>query len=102
TASYQLEFGRTEAQPALFCALQSVCTAEDRDPLLRLRRLAVAGWAMSQDWSNDAQNPTRGGVARFELRHAGSGIGSDPGIQFNKLTGDLSLYVALRPSVVLA
>ncbi len=101
-ATYQLEYGRTEAQPALFCALQSVCASEDREPLLRFRRLAVAGWSATQDWSNNPQNPTRGGVARFEVRHAASGIGSDRSVQFNKLTGDFTMYFALRSDVVFA
>jgi len=101
-SSYQLEYGRTQAQPALFCALQSVCTAEDRDPLLRLRRVAVAGVSASQDWSDVPMNPTRGGVARLELRHANSIIGSDGGLEFTRATADMALYLTLRRGVVLA
>ncbi len=101
-SSYQLEYGRTQAQPALFCALQSVCTAEDRDPLLRLRRVAIAGVSASQDWSDVPMNPTRGGVARLELRHANRLIGSDGGLEFTRATADVALYLTLRRGVVLA
>ncbi len=101
-SSYQLEYGRTQAQPALFCALQSVCTAEDRDPLLRLRRVAIAGLSASQDWSDVPTNPSRGGVARVELRHANSAIGSDAGLEFTRATADVAVYLTLRRGVVLA
>jgi outer membrane protein assembly factor BamA len=100
--SYQLEYGRTQAQPALFCALQSVCTAEDREPLLDLRRLAVAGLAASQDWSDQPANPTRGGVARVELRSATTGLGTSAGLEFTRGTADLALYRTLRRGIVLA
>jgi len=101
-ASYQLELGRTQAQPALFCAIQSVCTAEDRDPLLRLRYLAVTGFSASQDWSDNPTNPTRGGVARMELRTADEKVGSDPALEFSRATVDLTLYRTLFRGVILA
>lgn len=102
TVSYQLEYGRTEAQPAIFCALQNLCLPEDRDPLLANRRLAVAGWLFSQDWSDDPQNPSQGGVGRLELRHASSAIGSDASAQFSKGTADVALYFGLGRGFVLS
>lgn len=101
-ASYQLEYGRTVAQPAVFCALQSVCTEADRDPFLRFRRLGVIGASVTQDWSDAPANPTRGGVARLELRSALSELGSDARVEFSRGTADLALYLAVRRGVVLA
>lgn len=100
--SYQLEYGRTEAQPAVFCALQNICLEEDRAPLLRDRRLAVASAALTQDWSNDPAYPSRGGVAHVDVRHASQLIGSDERLQFSRLTGDVSLYFRLGTTATLA
>jgi outer membrane protein insertion porin family/translocation and assembly module TamA len=102
SASYQLEYGRTEAQPAIFCALQNLCLEADRAPLLRTRRLAVASVAVSHDWSDHPAYPTRGGVASADIRHASTAIGSDGRLQFNRVTGDISLYRSLGPPRTLA
>jgi outer membrane protein assembly factor BamA len=100
--SYQIERGRTEAQPAVFCALQSVCLPEDRASLQASRWIATASWSIRKDWSDDPQYPTRGGVARAELRHASSVIGSDKDVQFSKATADGSMYIPIGRSAVLA
>jgi outer membrane protein insertion porin family/translocation and assembly module TamA len=102
TSTYQLELGRTEAQPAVFCALQSACTPADRDLLLRNRRLAVGGLAWSQDWSDNAASPTRGGVVRLDLRTANEKFGSDPTVEFVRGTADIALYRTVRRGIVLA
>lgn len=92
TISYQAEYGRTNAEPALFCAVFNLCTADDRRRVQELKRLAVASLAVARDRSDVPLNPTRGSVVRFELRHASTVIGSDRGLQFNKGTGDVSWY----------
>ena len=102
TVGYQLEYGRTEAQPAIFCALFNLCVPEDRDPVLKYRRLAVTSWSARQDWTDDAEYPTRGGVATLELRHASSVVGSDRDLQFSRATGDVALYAPLPGRVVFA
>jgi outer membrane protein assembly complex protein YaeT len=102
SSTYQLELGRTEAQPAVFCALQSACTEADRDLLLRNRRLAVAGLALTQDWSDNSANPTNGGVLRMDFRTANERLGSDPTVEFVRGTADMALYRTLRRGVVLA
>ncbi|HKS06410.1 MAG TPA: BamA/TamA family outer membrane protein [Gemmatimonadaceae bacterium] len=99
---YQLEYGRTEAQPAIFCALFNLCVPEDRDPVLQYRRLAVLSWAARKDWTDDNQFPRSGGVANIELRHASSAVGSDRDLQFSRATGDVALYASLGSGIVLA
>ena len=103
TFAYQLERGRTTAEPALFCAVFNLCTEADRSQVQELRRLAVVSWATTRDRTTDPLEPTRGSVLRVDFRHALSTepfgqkwlnlIGSsDPGIQFNRLTGDVAWY----------
>jgi outer membrane protein assembly factor BamA len=102
TFGYQGEYGHTEAQPAIFCALQNLCLASDREPLLASRWLATVSWGIEQRWSNDPQYPTRTASARLELRHASTVVGSDPHVQFSKATADLSAQFNVGHGMVLA
>jgi len=102
TFAYELSLRRTEAQPALFCAVFNVCDADTRLQLQTRKRLAVASVALTRDRANDAFNPTHGSVARIELRHASRAIYSDAGLQFNKGVADGSWYVSAGRGNVLA
>lgn len=99
---YQVERGRTEAQPALFCALFSICEDEARRTLLELRWQAVASALFTRNRVDNLANPARGSLARLELRHASRAIGSDPRIQFNRAVFDAALYRRLSPGVIVA
>ena len=90
--AYSLDLGRTEAQPALFCAVFNVCDAEARRRLQETQRLAVLSASITRDNSNGLLNPTRGSVLRFEARHSSPAIFSESGLTFNKLVGDASRY----------
>jgi len=63
---YSIELGRTEAQPALFCAVFNACVAADREALQRFQRLAVVSAATSYAQTDDAIDPSRGVVARAD------------------------------------
>ncbi|HET7458820.1 MAG TPA: BamA/TamA family outer membrane protein, partial [Gemmatimonadaceae bacterium] len=102
TLAYELSLRRTTAQPALFCAVFNVCDEQTRSSLEQLKRLAVASVAFTRDRSNSAVNPSRGTVARLELRHASRAIFSDQSLQFNKGLGDGSWYVTAGHGNVLA
>lgn len=102
TITYQAEYGRTEAQPAVFCALQNICVPEDREPLLAYRWLSTIGLGLSYRWSDDPQYPTRGGTVRLDIRHASRTIGSDSRLQFSKGVADLNLSFSMGRGVVLA
>lgn len=102
TFNYSLDYGRTEAQPALFCAVFNLCTPEDRDRVQQTQRLAVVSTVITHDGSNNALNPTRGGVARLELRYASPWVWSDSSLQFNTVIGDLSRYFDVGNGNVLA
>ena len=90
--SYQIERGKTEAQPAVFCAVFNACQAADRDPLQETIRTATLGYSITRSRGDDPLNPRRGSVARLDLRHASNLIFSDTRIQFNKGIGDIAWY----------
>lgn len=102
TMSYNLEYGRTQAQPALFCAAFNLCTEEDRRRVEEYRRLAVLGASVVRDRTNSAVEPTSGTILRLDARHASRLVGSDPLQQFNQLTGNAAWYQSVSDGVVLA
>lgn len=99
---YSLEYGRTEAQPALYCAVFNACVAADRDALQRNQRLAVVSASMSYDRTDVPTEPNRGVLARAEIRHASNFVGADASLGFTRLTLDGSAYTPLGNDVVLA
>jgi outer membrane protein assembly factor BamA len=100
--SYSVEYGRTEAQPALLCAVFNACQPGDMASVQRLQRLAVASVSVTRDGSDNPVNPTHGNVLRLEYRTAGTYTGSDPSLHFNKLLADGAVYVPAGRDVVLA
>ncbi|HEY5086836.1 MAG TPA: BamA/TamA family outer membrane protein [Gemmatimonadaceae bacterium] len=102
TFGYTMDFGRTESQPALFCAVFNLCTAEERDRVQRNQRLAIVNAVVVHDATNDPIAPTSGTLARFEVRHASPLVLSDTGLQFNTLLGEASRYVSIGGGNVLA
>lgn len=93
TWSYQLEYGRTAAQPAFFCAVFNVCEADARERLERYTRSAVVGWAVTQNRAfPNIVNPLSGYAARFDVRHASPLVGSNRDASFNRATFDATWY----------
>jgi outer membrane protein insertion porin family/translocation and assembly module TamA len=97
-----MDLGRTEAQPALFCAVFNLCEAAERERVQRTQQLAVLSLAITRDNSNNLLSPTRGSVIRLEARHSSPAILSNKDLQFNKLVGDASRYIGVGRSAVLA
>ena len=100
--SYSMDLGRTEAQPALFCAVFNLCDAAERDRIQKTQRLAVLSLSVTRDNSNNLLSPTRGSIVRLEARHSSPLILSDSGLQFNKFVGDGSRYINAGGGNVLA
>lgn len=96
TWSYQLEYGRTSAEPAFFCAVFNVCEQDVRERLERYTRSAVVGWAAIRSRVNSATNPTTGYAMRLDLRHASPAVGATRDASFNRATLDASYY---RPAM---
>jgi outer membrane protein insertion porin family/translocation and assembly module TamA len=85
--AYQLEYGRTQAEPGIYCALFNLCGADERARVSEKQTLAVASISYTRQSSPSA----RGGESsiRIDLRHASETILSDPTLQFNTLLGDV-------------
>jgi outer membrane protein assembly factor BamA len=92
TAAYQLDFGRTEAQPALFCAVFNRCDREERERLQTTQRLGTVSLSAARNSADDALFPRRGGTWRVEARHASRVTLSDSGLGFSKIVGDVARY----------
>jgi outer membrane protein insertion porin family/translocation and assembly module TamA len=101
--AYSLEYGRTEAQPALLCAVFNRCDAESRALITdRNRPLAVLSSHVERLRTDNPINPRSGTVLRLDVRGAAKEIGSDPEIQFLKGLLDASVYRPAGPAVTLA
>ena len=101
--AYSLEFGRTDAQPALLCAVFNRCDTESRALITdRNRPLAVASAHLERIRTDNALNPRTGTTLRLDLRGAGKEIGSDKQLQFVKGLVDGSVYRGLTPSMTFA
>lgn len=100
--AYSVDLGRTEAQPALFCAVFNLCEAAERDRIQRTQQLAILSLAVTRDNSNNLLSPTRGSIVRLEARNSSPVILSNRDLQFNKLVGDGSRYINAGGGNVLA
>jgi len=102
TFAYSMDLGRTEAQPALFCAVFNICDQEDRRRVQETQRLAVLSAIVSHDGSNSAFSPTAGSQWRVEARHASPLTLSDSSLRFSKLIVEGSQYWGISDGAVLA
>jgi len=100
--TYSMDLGRTEAQPALFCAVFNLCEEAERERIQRTQQLAVLSLAVTRDNSNSLLSPTRGSIIRLEARHSSPIILSNRDLQFNKFVGDASRYINAGGGNVLA
>jgi outer membrane protein assembly complex protein YaeT len=101
--AYTLEFGRTDAQPALLCAVFNRCDSESRALITeRNRPLAVASAHLERLRTDNVLNPRAGTTLRLDLRGAGTEIGSDKQLQFVKGLVDGSVYRGLTRSLTFA
>lgn len=96
TATYQVELGRTEAEPAFFCAVFNACDPDARAFLQRNTRLAAAELTVARERAPDPFRGRGGHALRLNVRHASTLIGSDDSQQFNRATGDASWTLPLR------
>jgi outer membrane protein assembly factor BamA len=100
--TYSMDLGRTEAQPALFCAVFNLCELAERLRIERTQQLAVLSLGITRDNSNSLLSPTRGSIVRLEGRHSSPAILSNKDLQFNKIVGDASRYINAGGGNVLA
>ncbi len=101
TISYQVELGRTDAEPAFFCAVFNSCDPESTAFLQRTTRLAAIGYSVARETLDDPLRPTSGTTLRLDLRHASTLVGSDPSQQFTRAIGDATWYTSLPAGATL-
>lgn len=82
--AYTFEFGRTEAQDALLCAVFKRCDQESRELLTQNRPLGVASVLASRVRTDNDLVPTRGTIFRAEARTSATFLGSNDSLTFNK------------------
>lgn len=99
---YSLEYGRTEAQPALYCAVFNACVPADRNALQENQRLAVLSASTSYERTDNPLDPRLGVIGRGEVRHASEFTGAEASLRFTRLTLDGSAYAPLARDIVLA
>ncbi len=102
TFGYSIELGRTDAQPALFCAVFQVCVLDEQDELRQLQRVAVLSAGSGYERTDNAVDPTRGVTARIDARYASRFTGSDTTIQFARISTDGAAYFPLGNDIVFA
>lgn len=102
TVSYQFEYGRTQAEDAIFCSIFNVCTLEDINRLQQRTELHAATLTMVRDRTNNPFDPSHGSHLRTDLRWVSSNIGEGGAARFNKGFGELSIYRPLVGSAVIA
>ena len=99
---YTLEYGRTEAQPALYCAVFNACESADRNALQSNQRLAVLSASTNYENTDNPVDPHRGVAGRAEARYASRFVGSEASLEFSRLTLDGSFYTPLGRDIVFA
>jgi len=102
TLAYDLSFGKTEAQPALFCSVLNRCAPEDRRVFETTRRLAVIGANFTRDRTDDPINPRHGSFTRLAIRHASQFTLSDSAFKFSSAVLDASRFWGLGLGTTLA
>jgi outer membrane protein insertion porin family len=102
TLAYDLSFGKTEAQPALFCSVLNRCAPDDRRVFETTRRLAVLGANFSRDRTDNPINPRSGSFTRLAIRHASPFTLSDTAFKFSSAVLDASKFWSVGSAATLA
>jgi len=100
--AYSLEYGKTKAEPALLCAIFSLCDEESQAQVEAALPLAIASGSYLQRKVDDLFDPKRGTMFRSEIRGSSQYLGSNASLTFLKGTLDAAWYHALAPRTILA
>ena len=102
TIGYRIEYGRTDADPAVFCQLFNRCSLADIARLTRNSYLQVASLALSRDRTDNLLNPSQGSQEHVEFRHGLTAQDTGGTAQFSRLFADAALYRQLGVNTMLA
>jgi outer membrane protein assembly complex protein YaeT len=99
---YNVEYGKTRADPTLLCAAFSRCDTTSINQITTKLPLAIFSVATAHVATDNPINPTRGYVWRAESRNSATFLGSDPQLTFIKGVGDVAWYHPLAFGSVVA
>jgi outer membrane protein insertion porin family/translocation and assembly module TamA len=99
---YNFEHGATQAEPVILCALFNRCTIEEQAEVQDRLALGVASAALQRVTTDNLVVPTRGYRTGLEVRYSAPFIGSNPTLDFFKVTANVAWYHQLRRGVVFA
>jgi outer membrane protein insertion porin family/translocation and assembly module TamA len=99
--TYDLSFGQTIADPAIYCINLNICQLEDTVFSAR-RRESTIGASLVWNGSNSLLDPSRGNSLSTQFRYSSPSIGSDPQRQFAKGVVEVTSYHPLTRRAVFA
>jgi outer membrane protein insertion porin family len=102
TLTYRLDYGRTTADPAVFCVYFDRCQQAAVEVLSQPRRAAALSLAVVRNTANSPLEPTAGSVLLLEGSHASPLVGSEPLISYSKLVAEGTWYAALSRAWIVA
>jgi outer membrane protein assembly factor BamA len=100
--AYTFEYGNTQAEPGMLCAVFNRCDSDSRAAMQANLPLAVASAAVARVRTDNQVSPTRGTSLRLELRTSSRALGSASDLQFSKGTIDGAWYRPLRGGTLAA
>ncbi len=100
TLAYQLEYGRTKADPAVFCQIFNRCSLADIDRLQRNSSLQVVSATLLRDRTNNLLDPSRGSQLQFVLRSGTTSLDTTGTSRFTRTEADASIYRLLGKTVL--
>jgi len=89
---YNIELGKTIADPALLCAAFARCDSASIAQITTRLPFAVLSGVVAQARTNNPINPSDGYALRLESRNSATFLGSDPQLTFIKGVGDAAWY----------
>lgn len=99
---YEFEYGRTTAQPALYCAVFNLCQPQDIGPLQKLLPFGYTGLVAVEDRRDNRDDPHSGVLIQAEGRIGSRYLGSSPELQFEWASVDAAGYLGVMGGGVLA
>ena len=100
--AYTFEYGNTQAQPGMLCAVFNRCDAESREAIQVDLPLAVASAAVARVRTDNPVSASRGTALRLEMRNASRVFGSAEDLQFTKGWLDAAWYRPLAGGTLAA
>lgn len=100
--TYGYSVGRTDADPASFCSVFSVCDVATQNYRRKPHRFASLTFTAARRTENFVLDPTAGGHIGITLLHSSRLLGSDTLYEFNRAELEIARYLPIGRRGVLA